>query len=182
MRLSLLLSVVTLAGKVVFAQDTSPGAPVHEGQPANCNGWHTVVSGDDCQSVPTKYGITFDNFLKWNPAVSRDCLTNFWLGQAYCVRIGTVSSSSKTPTSTTTTSNTKTSSRPISTTTTVKEDYSTRHPTITFNITSTTIDMAWPPEKTKEGQPNDCVHWHLVAAGDDCKVLTIRYGISMDNL
>ena len=178
MKLSiLLLAAVSWTGRTVFAQDNSPGAPVHEGQPENCNGWHTVVSGDDCQSVPAKYGITFDQFLEWNPAVSRDCLTNFWLGQAYCVRVGVRSTSSVETTSKTTT----TSGRPTSTPT-ITEDYSTRHPTITFNITSTTIDKAWPPEKTKEGQPEDCVNWHLVKGGESCKTLTIRHDITIDDL
>lgn len=37
-------------------------------------------------------------FFQWNPAVSEDCLTNFWLGQAYCVG---VSATTGTPTVTT---------------------------------------------------------------------------------
>jgi hypothetical protein len=32
-------------------------------------------------------GITLDQFYSWNPAVSKDCVTNFWLGQAYCVGV-----------------------------------------------------------------------------------------------
>lgn len=32
-------------------------------------------------------GITLDQFYSWNPAVSRDCGTNFWLNQAYCVGV-----------------------------------------------------------------------------------------------
>jgi hypothetical protein len=47
--------------------------------------WHTVVDGDNCRSVADKYFITMDQFFAWNPAVSKDCLTNFWKDQAYCV-------------------------------------------------------------------------------------------------
>jgi hypothetical protein len=32
-------------------------------------------------------GTSVDQFYDWNPAVSRDCVTNFWLGQAYCVGV-----------------------------------------------------------------------------------------------
>lgn len=175
MRPFLLASIAAWTSSVVLAQDTSPGAPVHDGQPANCNGWHTVVDGDTCQSVPAKYGISFDQFLEWNPAVSRDCLTNFWLGQAYCVRVGDkLTTTAKTTKPTTT-------SKPTQTTT-VDEKYSTRYPTSTFNITTTTIDTAWPPEKTKEGQPEGCINWHLVKAGEECSQLTVRYEIDMDQL
>ena len=65
-----------------------PPAPTHTGQPANCNKWHVVEDGDSCGSVAAEYGITTDQFFKWNPAVSKDCVTNFWLGQAYCVGVG----------------------------------------------------------------------------------------------
>jgi hypothetical protein len=27
--------------------------------------------------------ISLSQFFAWNPAVSTDCVTNFWLGQAY---------------------------------------------------------------------------------------------------
>ncbi|OHF04584.1 LysM domain-containing protein [Colletotrichum orchidophilum] len=65
----------------------TPPAPTHTGQPANCNKWDVVVSGDGCASMASDNGITLDQFYNWNPAVSRDCVTNFWLGQAYCVGV-----------------------------------------------------------------------------------------------
>ncbi|KAI0109000.1 hypothetical protein GGR51DRAFT_513994 [Nemania sp. FL0031] len=74
-----------------------PPGPTHTGQPANCNKWHVVVDGDTCPSVEKEYGITAEQFFAWNPAVSTDCTTNFWLGSAYCVG---VSSSTTTPTAT----------------------------------------------------------------------------------
>ncbi|CAJ0542419.1 Ff.00g000680.m01.CDS01 [Fusarium sp. VM40] len=71
----------------VIAQESKPGASVHPGQPSNCIAWHIVKEGDDCETVPNKYYITKQEFLAWNPSVSKDCLTNFWLKYAYCVRI-----------------------------------------------------------------------------------------------
>lgn len=72
---------------VAPSSTAAPGssAPTHSGQPANCVRWHTVVAGDNCASVADKYFITVAQFYAWNPAVSEDCATNFWLGQAYCV-------------------------------------------------------------------------------------------------
>ncbi|KAJ1325254.1 peptidoglycan DL-endopeptidase LytF [Microdochium nivale] len=84
----------------------TPPAPTHTGQPANCNKWDVVASGDSCGSIASDNGISTDQFFTWNPAVSRDCLTNFWLGQAYCVGV----SSSSPPMTTSTTKTTSSSS------------------------------------------------------------------------
>ncbi|KAK6220001.1 LysM domain-containing protein [Colletotrichum tabaci] len=65
----------------------TPHAATHSGQPADCDTLHVVVSGDSCQSVADGAGISLDQFYDWNPAVSRDCVANFWLGQAYCVGV-----------------------------------------------------------------------------------------------
>ncbi|ORY64855.1 uncharacterized protein BCR38DRAFT_431162 [Pseudomassariella vexata] len=76
---------------------TGPPAATHTGQPANCDEWHVVVDDDTCTSIEQAYSITAPQFLAWNPAVSADCSTNFWLGYAYCVGV-----SDDTPTVTTT--------------------------------------------------------------------------------
>ncbi|KAI2624041.1 hypothetical protein GGS21DRAFT_541259 [Xylaria nigripes] len=76
---------------------TNPPASTQSGQPANCNKWHVVKDGDGCDTVEKEYGLTPDQFFEWNPSVSRDCTTNFWVGYAYCV--GVSSSLSSTPTS-----------------------------------------------------------------------------------
>lgn len=77
----------------------------HSGQPANCNKWHVVVDGDTCSTIPADEGITSAQFFEWNPAVSSDCLTNFWLGYSYCVGVSGGSATTTTaPPATTTTS------------------------------------------------------------------------------
>lgn len=65
--------------------EPTPPGPTHEGQPEDCVQWHLVESGDTCSKVETAYSISHSQFLEWNPAVSSDCLTNFWGGYAYCV-------------------------------------------------------------------------------------------------
>ena len=160
----------------VVAQDSSPGGSVHPGQPSDCNAWHTIVDGDNCDSVPKLFGITREQFLKWNPAVSSDCLTNFWLGYAYCVGVGprkttsglsgTTSSSSPVPTTSATMSST-----PVSVNTT----YSIREPVISWNISSSVTDGTWPPKITQAGQPEACNRWHLVSAGQTCQTIVNRY-------
>ncbi|KAJ6785997.1 hypothetical protein PWT90_07633 [Aphanocladium album] len=78
-----------------------PPAPTHDGEPADCDGWHVVSSGDSCQSVADGASISIETFFEWNPAVSKDCKTNFWVGQAYCThRAGQGITSTTPPTST----------------------------------------------------------------------------------
>ncbi|KAF5635712.1 carbohydrate-binding module family 50 [Fusarium sp. NRRL 25303] len=186
----------------VIAQDSKPGAPVHPGQPANCVAWHTVKEGDDCETVPRSYYITKEEFLAWNPAVSTDCLTNFWLKYAYCVkidgataiyttakctttsktRISTTNSDKDTSASATKVSSTKAISPTITSghrvsettsesviTTALNTTYSVRNPVSTWNITTPTTDVTWPPKATQSGQPKDCNKWHLVRGRQSCR-------------
>ncbi|KAK2015703.1 LysM domain-containing protein [Colletotrichum eremochloae] len=90
----------------------TPPGPTHPGQPANCNKWH-VVTGGDCSTVEALYGLTHAQFLAWNPAVSQDCLTNFWAGSAYCV--GTSSPSGGATATTTRAATSVSSTAPAST-------------------------------------------------------------------
>ncbi|KAF5546406.1 hypothetical protein FPHYL_10499 [Fusarium phyllophilum] len=186
----------------ILAQDSKPGAPVHPGQPSNCVAWHTVKEGDDCETVPRSYYVTKEEFLAWNPAVSKDCLTNFWLKYAYCVKIDGATAIYTTAKSTTTSktilstthsnrdtsvSTTKASStKVISSTTTpgqtvsgttsesvittaLNTTYSVRNPVSTWNITTPTTDVTWPPKATQSGQPKDCNKWHLVRGRQSCR-------------
>lgn len=82
--------------------NAGPPGPTHAGQPANCDAWHVVESGDSCGSVAAEYGISTDQFFQWNPAVSTDCVNNFWLGQAYCVGVSASTTGMATATGTTT--------------------------------------------------------------------------------
>lgn len=76
--------LILALGVVLVDAQTEPPGPVHPGNPSNCNKWHLVKSGDDCGTIRSQYDLTADEFFGWNPAVSRDCVTNFWLDYAYC--------------------------------------------------------------------------------------------------
>ncbi|KAJ4392335.1 hypothetical protein N0V93_005961 [Gnomoniopsis smithogilvyi] len=65
----------------------TPPAPTMSGEPDNCNKWAVVTDGVTCTDMASQAGISLSQFLAWNPAVSSDCLTNYWLGEAYCVGI-----------------------------------------------------------------------------------------------
>lgn len=137
------------------AKPTAP-APTHTGQPADYNKWDVVVDGDNCGSMASDNHITIDKFFAWNPAVSKDCATNFWLDQAYCVGRSSVSTSA-----TTTTSKVTTSSK-----------------LVTSSKPTTTKPSA--PAPTHTGQPANCNKWDVVEDGDGCWSMANDSGISLD--
>jgi hypothetical protein len=46
-----------------------PPAPTQSGAAPNCKKWYVAVAGDGCQSIAYKFGISLDQFYRWNPAV-----------------------------------------------------------------------------------------------------------------
>ena len=90
----------------------TPPGPTQSGIPADCDAYYVAESGDSCSAVESKYGITDAQFHAWNPAVSSDCLSNFWVGEAYCVGVSGSEGVTTTTTGTTTTTATGTVTPP----------------------------------------------------------------------
>ncbi|GAB0145996.1 hypothetical protein EsHS_00006410 [Epichloe bromicola] len=149
------VAICCLLSGLSNAQETSPKGPTFPGTVKNCNAWHTVVQGDSCATVETKYEIQHKQFIQWNPDVSQDCTKNFWLGNSYCVGV------SKTPPPTTT-SSTKTNGPP------------TPAPSPTQPGTTT----KYLQRSTAPGTTTKCNRWHVVVEGDDCAVVEKKYGIA----
>jgi hypothetical protein len=195
MRIDIHIAACVVAGLIfptAVAQDSSPGGPVHEGQPENCNGWHTVVDRDNCENVSQRYNISLEQFLEWNPAVSTDCRDNFWLESAYCVRVGERSptptitsssiSSSIVSSQTTISSVSKTTSTSYASTSSFNSTYSTLHPVTSWDVLPTSTDTTWPPTKTLAGETEICNSWHRIVPGDTCQRMLDRFSIdSMDD-
>ncbi|EEP78778.1 predicted protein [Uncinocarpus reesii 1704] len=85
---------------------TSPGngietpTPIQPGMNSNCNSFHLVADGDDCDAISRAAGIALQDFYAWNPAVGNTC-SSLWLGYYVCT--GIIGSSPTTmPPSTTT--------------------------------------------------------------------------------
>lgn len=176
LNVSVLVSALLCAAPSVMAQDPKPSGPTMPNIAINCNAFHTVKdgSGDSCWSIAQKYKITEADFYKWNPDVKDDCKTNFWVGYSYCVGVGPMptSTSTKTTSSTKTSStSTKTSNSSTTTTSTSTSStpYSTRHPVTDWNITATTVESNFPPQRTQPGQPANCDDWYLPTAVDSCE-------------
>ncbi|KAF1812797.1 hypothetical protein P152DRAFT_395832 [Eremomyces bilateralis CBS 781.70] len=155
----------------------TPDAPTLPGTSPNCNKYHTIVDGDTCSTVEEAYGITHEQFIEWNTDVSSDCVTNFWLDNAYCVGVG--ASPSAAPSTSIPVTFPSSSSIPI-TSAPVNSTYSTRYPVTSINISSTTVDETWPPAKTQAGQPASCNRWHLVLAADTCETIYRMYSSTLN--
>ncbi|KAJ7140505.1 hypothetical protein C8R43DRAFT_588687 [Mycena crocata] len=73
----------------IFAPDTSaptgPPANVAPGTiTAGCSKYYTVVSGDGCASLESRFNLTLSQFITMNPEINSGC-TNLALAEAYCV-------------------------------------------------------------------------------------------------
>ncbi|KAE8353839.1 hypothetical protein BDV28DRAFT_132335 [Aspergillus coremiiformis] len=73
-------------GPVSSPTAPSVSAPTQSGIAANCNKYHTVISGDSCAKIQATYGITFAEMYQWNPAIGPDCRT-LEIGYAICVGV-----------------------------------------------------------------------------------------------
>ncbi|KAI0364298.1 hypothetical protein BV20DRAFT_1125711 [Pilatotrama ljubarskyi] len=78
-----------VAGPPPGTTSTTSAAPAPTGSGTitpgqGCKEYYTVVSGDNCGTIDSKFGITLAQFIKWNPEINAQC-TNLELGVEYCV-------------------------------------------------------------------------------------------------
>jgi hypothetical protein len=66
------------------ASSTTAPQPEQSGIVGNCNKYYKVVSGDGCDVIEKKNGITDAQFRKWNTGIDAGC-TNVFLGYYVCV-------------------------------------------------------------------------------------------------
>jgi len=72
----------TAAGS--YYSTASAPVPTRTGTTENCGLYHSVVSGDTCNSVALRYGIKFETIRDLNTIIDDTC-TNLWLEYAICV-------------------------------------------------------------------------------------------------
>ncbi|KAJ5958935.1 uncharacterized protein N7479_006085, partial [Penicillium vulpinum] len=77
---------------------TTVAAPTPADTIAGCSEFYTVVSGDDCSSIQTKFSITLAELYAWNPSIGSTC-TNLWLEEVYCVKGPAIATATTTTTS-----------------------------------------------------------------------------------
>lgn len=111
MKTSTILSLVALTHQVTASRNPELQWDPETAQ--DCVEWYNNYLGESCEYVRSHFGITPDEFHKWNPSVSLDCQP--WDYQSYCiVTLERLENASKTRTtsSTTITPTTTTSSAP----------------------------------------------------------------------
>ncbi|KAB8232263.1 uncharacterized protein BDW43DRAFT_312259 [Aspergillus alliaceus] len=183
----LLVAIAALVNAASTTWETNPSQATLPGTASNCNKWHTAKKDEDCSTVQRAFGISADDFSRWNLSVSKDCKKNFWADTSYCVGVGpAIPSGTPTPTSThsssTTTTPVKTPPSDSVTSTAASSSppmasatYTINHPITTQSMTEPTLETAWPPTKTQAGQPTSCVGWHEVRIADTCDTIAGRY-------
>ncbi|OJJ66126.1 hypothetical protein ASPBRDRAFT_211716 [Aspergillus brasiliensis CBS 101740] len=70
--------------------------PTQPGVPSNCDKFHLVASGDQCDTIESQYGISDDQFKAWNPSIDSSC-SNLWLDYYVCVHVPGATTTSSTP-------------------------------------------------------------------------------------
>ncbi|TQV90962.1 LysM domain-containing protein [Cordyceps javanica] len=81
-------------------------SPTQSGLIASCQRFYLARAGDTCGKIAESYGtFSLDDFIKWNPAVGKDC-GGLWAAYYYCVGVP------GTPTSAPATSSTPTLTEP----------------------------------------------------------------------
>ncbi|KAE8372458.1 hypothetical protein BDV26DRAFT_274079 [Aspergillus bertholletiae] len=75
---------------------SSKPEPTQPGVPSNCDKFHRVVSGDQCDNIEAKYGITDAQFRAWNPSINAAC-SNLWLDYYVCVHVPSTTTTSEPP-------------------------------------------------------------------------------------
>ncbi|KAH6871828.1 hypothetical protein B0T10DRAFT_533428 [Thelonectria olida] len=62
-------------------------SPTQDGLIASCKIFYFAVKDDTCAKIVAKYGtFDLDTFVKWNPAVGKDC-KGLWASTYYCVGV-----------------------------------------------------------------------------------------------
>ncbi|KAM0227407.1 hypothetical protein ACHAP5_012184 [Fusarium lateritium] len=61
-------------------------SPIQDGTVSNCNKWHFIKDTTTCQGIIDYNKITLADFIKWNPAVGKDC-SGLWKGTNACVGV-----------------------------------------------------------------------------------------------
>ncbi|KAI7354107.1 hypothetical protein KC354_g11254 [Hortaea werneckii] len=75
----------TLTQRASTCGTAQPHAATQAGIVSDCTQWYVAQSGDYCNSVAERFGISVDTFMGWNPAVDPPACPSMLAGFAYCV-------------------------------------------------------------------------------------------------
>jgi LysM repeat protein len=75
---------ICVAVKSTSTVTTLTSAPTETTTSVSCSEYYTVVQGDSCAAIESKYSISFAEFLLWNPSIGSNC-QSLNIAQQYCV-------------------------------------------------------------------------------------------------
>ena len=78
--LGLLLQLLSTSAATTLATTTTSSKkyePTQPGVPPNCDKFHLVAAGDQCDTIEAKYGITDAQFKAWNPSINSGMFSLF---------------------------------------------------------------------------------------------------------
>ncbi|KAF3064419.1 LysM [Daldinia childiae] len=113
----------------------------------------------DCDYFESYWGLSHDDFIKWNPSVKADC-SGIKVGHSYCVKVKHDQSVS------------------VSTIATVTPPPSTVQKGLMINHTTITVSAPPSPTFTQAGIVKDCNIYYRAVAGDTCSKIISKYKIS----
>ncbi|KAL4733439.1 hypothetical protein BDV11DRAFT_175699 [Aspergillus similis] len=85
-------TAVTTASSTLTSTTTTSSSgiatpkPYESGMVDDCDAFHLVVSGDDCETIASEAGITLDEFYEWNPTVGDIC-SSLWVDYYVCIGV-----------------------------------------------------------------------------------------------
>lgn len=86
--MELVLTPLTGCNNLLLGYYACVGAPdaatPMPGIVSGCNRYYQVVSGDSCDAIAQKSGVTVANFRRWNTAINAGC-TNLWADALVCI-------------------------------------------------------------------------------------------------
>ncbi|KAJ6484664.1 hypothetical protein C8R45DRAFT_829713, partial [Mycena sanguinolenta] len=165
---------------------SGPPSNLATGSLSNCTTYYTVASGDSCGGIETKFGITLDDILAWNPWLTSSCALQ--IGQNLCVN-GT----------------TATSTGPPANIATGTLENCTTYYTVASGDTCTAMDakydialsdlLRWNTALTSActtiqlgeaycvaGGGNACTDVYTVVSGDSCGAIESKFSVTLNDL
>ncbi|KAK4153834.1 hypothetical protein C8A00DRAFT_33378 [Chaetomidium leptoderma] len=116
----------------------------------DCSFTWPAETGDTCQLMASSWGISLEQFIRWNAGVDCNALV---VGHEYCLLWNGPEPGDTTTSTTTTSETTPTSAPPV-----------------------TTTESSTGPSPTQDGIASDCQKYHLAVSGDTCLGIVSKYG------
>jgi LysM repeat protein len=184
-------------GKAYCVLSIFASGPVITGPPANvaagtittnCTGYYTVVSGDSCGTIETKFNITAALFHSMNPELTSTC-SNLVIGDAYCIGTSNATSTVGSPSNLAsgslancTTYDTLVSGQSCTTIvaqfTITLSDFFRWNPEVNTGCTNMILGSAY----CVVGGGNPCQKTYTVVSGDSCGAIETKESVTAANL